>query len=245
MIFTRNHKLAEVILKDYRLLSIISRFGIKLGFGNQTIAEICEEKNVDESFFLDILNAYANPGYFPDNHLINFKADVVIQYLTNTHSYYLNSKVPHIECSIERILKESNEKNSENIQLIEHFFQEYKSEIEEHFREEEKEVFPYILDLEKALKLKRCSETLLESIRKKPISDYERNHDSLEVKLEDMKNLIIRFLPPLNCLEDSEHLLTELFMLEEDLRDHTRIEEKVLVPKVKLLEQNVLHDYGK
>ena len=104
-------------------------------------------------------------------------------------------------------------------------------------------MFPYILALEEALKDGVCSDALVERIRKGPIEIYERNHKSLEVKLGDMKNLIIRFLPPVSE-EFSERLLMELFRMESDLEDHTRIEEKVLVPKVKLLEQKILEICG-
>lgn len=242
--FTRNNKMAEVILRDYQLLPIISRFGIKLGFGNKNIEEVCIDRNVDLAFFLEILNSYHNADYYPENHLSGFKADVMISYLTNTHSYYLNSKVPHIELFIDKMQKEAKKENSRNIGLLKQFFNEYKIDIEHHFKDEEKNVFPYILDLEEALKTNNYSTELIEKIKKEPIEVYERNHESLEVKLADMKNLIIRFLPPLSCEDDCERLLTELFQLECDIEDHTRMEEKVLIPKVKMLERKVLEYYG-
>lgn len=49
--FTKNSKMAEIILKNYQLLPIISRFGIKLGFGNKTVDEVCADKNVNATFF--------------------------------------------------------------------------------------------------------------------------------------------------------------------------------------------------
>lgn len=243
-VFTENSKMADVILRDYQLLPIILRFGIKLGFGNKTVKEVCQDKNTNEAFFLEILNCYHNPDYFPDNHLSDFKADVMVSYLTNTHLYYLKSKVPHIELFIDKMEQEAQEENIRNIKLLKHFFYEYKADLEHHFIEEEKNVFPYILDLESVLKTNNCSKQLLDKIKHEPIEVYERNHESLEVKLADMKNLIIRFLPPLNCEGDCEHLLTELFELECDIEDHTRMEEKVLIPKVKMLEQKVLEYYG-
>ncbi|WP_421919434.1 hemerythrin domain-containing protein [Marinifilum sp.] len=236
--------MAEIILKDYQLLPIMSRFGIKLGFGNKTVEEVCTEKGVNVAFFLEILNSYHNSNYYPDNHLSDFNAAVMVDYLTNTHNYYLKSKVPHIELFIDKMEREAHEDNSRNIALLKQFFSEYKIDIKHHFKEEEKNVFPYILDLEKAISSSNCEQILINKIKQEPIEVYERNHESLEVKLADMKNLIIRFLPPLNCEDDCEHLLTELFELECDIEDHTRMEEKVLIPKVKMLEEKVLEYYG-
>ena len=241
--FTKYSKMADVIHKDYRLISILARFDIKLGFGNQSVDEICRTQGIDVGFFLEIINSYHNPNYFPENQLRNFKAHLVIGYLSNTHAYYLNSKIPQIEKCIQKMERGATEKNSRNIGLLRHFFQEYKAEIEEHFGAEEEHIFPYILSLEKAMKDGDCNNELIERIRIEPIEIYERNHDNLEVKLSDMKNLIIRFLPPVSE-ELCERLLIELFRMESDLENHARIEEKVLVPKVKLLETKVLETYG-
>lgn len=244
MVFTKYSKMVDVIHKDYRLIPIIARFGIKLGFGNQSVYDICQTQKVDIDFFLEIINSYHNPNYFPENQMFNFNADVVIEYLSNTHAYYLNSKIPQVELCIYEMEQEAAEENVRNIGLLRQFFQEYKKEIEEHFQTEEEKVFPYILSLEEVLKNGRDADELIERIRKEPIEIYERNHDSLEVKLGDMKNLIIRFLPPVLCEDLCERLLIELFRMESDLEDHARIEEKVLVPKVKLLEQKVLEICG-
>ncbi len=40
-------KLSYVIANDYRLLQVMSRFGISLGFGEKTIMEVCRQCGVD------------------------------------------------------------------------------------------------------------------------------------------------------------------------------------------------------
>jgi regulator of cell morphogenesis and NO signaling len=59
-----------------------------------------------------------------------------------------------------------------------------------------------------------------------------------------MTNIIIRFLPPVQCEDTCEQLLVNLFRMESDLEDHTRIEENVLIPNVKKLERKVMEIYG-
>ena len=41
----------------------------------------------------------------------------------------------------------------------------------------------------------------------------------------------------------SQAILFELFRLEADLKDHARIEDKILVPKVKYMEKWILEHY--
>ena len=45
-------KLSYVIANDYRLLQVMSRFGISFGFGEKSIKEICQQKNVDAETFI-------------------------------------------------------------------------------------------------------------------------------------------------------------------------------------------------
>jgi regulator of cell morphogenesis and NO signaling len=61
----------------------------------------------------------------------------------------------------------------------------------------------------------------------------------LDEKLLDLKNIIIKYLPPAKNQEIVNDLLIELFKLEKELSDHTGIENKVLIPKLKALEKAV------
>ena len=59
----------DVIGDDYRMLQVISRFGITLGFGDQTVAETCKSAGVDLETFLTIVN-YLKDIHAPINKLV-------------------------------------------------------------------------------------------------------------------------------------------------------------------------------
>ena len=61
-IFKTTDPLAEVINKNVDLIPVINRFGIKLGFQNKTIEEVCNTYKVNTDFFLTIINTYHNEG---------------------------------------------------------------------------------------------------------------------------------------------------------------------------------------
>ncbi|MCU4155518.1 hemerythrin domain-containing protein [Carboxylicivirga sp. A043] len=238
--FTPKTKMADVIHLDYRLIPIIGRFGIDFGFSNKTVKEVCDDYKINVCFFLEIINSYHNHEYFPHAELQNFKASLIVDYLSNTHAYYLNVKVPEIEGYIAQIKKEVSIENLKNIELLSNFFSEYKAELVNHLNREDTLVFPYISFLEETLKHRNFTANVVHKIKEESIEHYARHHENMELKLSDLKNLIIRHLPPIVCKEICQKLLTELFRLEADLEDHSRIEDKVLVPKVMLLEQQIL-----
>ncbi len=243
--FTTKTLMADVIHIDYRLIPILGRFGIDYGFGNKSVIEVCEENNINVYFFLEIIKSFHNHQYFPQEELQKFNADVIIKYLSSTHQYYSERKVPEIKEIINTLEKSVDPEHLSKISLLNNFFKDYIVELLKHLEREEKNVFPYILKLEKSISNKVYDVSLIHDIEGEPIENYEQSHENMEVKLSDLKNLIIRHLPPVIRQDLCQKLLTELFRLENDLKDHSRIEDKVLVPKVKQLEKQILEESGK
>ena len=68
-LFDKNTRFADLIHENYLLLPVINRFGIRLGFKDKTIEDICNEKKLDINFFLAIINAFHNHNYFPETEL--------------------------------------------------------------------------------------------------------------------------------------------------------------------------------
>jgi regulator of cell morphogenesis and NO signaling len=233
-------KMVDVIHHDYRLIPVINRFGIEFGFGNHTVAEVCQSYNINTNFFLEIISSFSDVDFFPNTELQTYPFDVLIDYLRKTHKFYLDEKVPEIQAYIKEMLGKVSTKNVENVHLISNFFQGYTEELARHLNYEEQCVFPYVQMLEEILEKGFLAEDNDEKLKSYSIDLYERNHDSLEVKLGDLKNLLIKYLHPDTCKSICRRILIELYRLESDIENHTLLEERVLIPKVKELEIKVL-----
>ncbi|KAB2871792.1 MAG: hypothetical protein F9K37_02250 [Bacteroidales bacterium] len=225
-IFTREHRMADLVLSDYNLLPIINRFGIRLGFRDKTVEQICKERNVNSEFFLAIINTYINPDYLPDSGLINVPVNSIVDYLQQTHRYYIEYTVPEIERLLSLLLKSSN---TQNLHLIEKFYLDYKVELIEHIQNEESQVFPYVLNLVND-KFRKVNYS---------IHSFEREHTDLDEKLSDLRNLIIKYLEPTYNDNFCNDFLLALQRFEDDLKDHARIEDKILVPVVAKIEEEL------
>ncbi len=241
MLIVGEMKLSDVIHHDYTLVPVINRFDIKLGFGDGTIEEICLEKDINLGFFLTILNTFHDTQYFPKEYLKSFPAEVLIKYLRKAHKSYVEGNIPEIKKMIEVLLSLSNE-NGKTLSLIKNFFEEYSAEFSKHIIREEEVVYPYVLELENLIDNSKESPLPEEKITNYSISNYEQDHEDIEEKLFDLKNLIIKYLQAetsetLLFEETSYALLRELFVLEKELREHSRIEDLILVPKVEEMEK--------
>lgn len=240
MLVKESTKLVDVIHYQYLILPILNRFDIQLGFGNKTVKEVCEEQNVHLQFFLEIVNSFLDKEYFPQSELQSFPLKYIIAYIKRSHTFYVDFKMPQIEGLISDLLDTASAENKKSFQLIQNFFQEYKYELVTHIEKEENQVHPYVLKIDEAFQNREVTEDIISLVKKEPISLYADDHDNVEDKLYDLKNLMIKYLPPAADYTISNAILIELFRLERDLGDHSRIEEKVLIPKVEGIEAQIL-----
>ena len=221
--FSEHTKIADLILGNSKLLLMIPRFGMDLGFGDHSIAEVCEKHHVNPQFFLMICNVYSNPDYTPttdDIKSVDHKA--LISYLLESHKYYLHERIPHIEEHLNHIIEACIPKYGNTLRR---FFDEYKNEVVDHFIYEEKNVFPY---------LQQIVENNVKSDYK--IKVFHENHTNIEDKLLDLMNILIKYLPADIFPKERIEIALDINELSADLMSHALIEERVLIPFVKTLE---------
>ena len=238
MIINGKNKMADLIHLNYLLVSVINRFGINLGFGDKSIHEVCQEHDVKLDFFLEIVNSFHDEEYFPEKHLQDFSVSLITDYLGKTHRYYLDEKIPEIEKLINQMVKECYKNNKHAILLVS-FFKEYKNELIAHIKREDEKVFPYSISTELTFLGNENSLISTRVPEAYSIQEYLTEHDDIESKLYDLKNIIIKYLLPSDNQSLCSKVLSELFNLEKDMNDHSRIEEKVLIPKVLHMEKSI------
>jgi regulator of cell morphogenesis and NO signaling len=230
MIATKDIKMAELIHHDYEVISVLRKFNIKFGFGDKPVEEVCAEQDINTNFFLEIVNSFFDENYFPQSKLQEQNVEDILFYLRNTHQLYLNKKVPAISSLIEQL--QFDKDHQKNKMLLENFFNEYKQEFISHIEREDERIYPYISQLAEALRNCKASKVFLERTQQYSIVDYLDEHDDVEEKLYDLKNIIIKYLPTPENTDVYTSILVKLFKLEKDLNEHSRMEEKVIVPKV-------------
>ena len=88
-------------------------------------------------------------------------------------------------------------------------------------------IFPYIIQLLNGIKSDNYK-----------IKEYESNHSDIDAALNDLKNIILKYLPPECTIEKCREILLNLFMFEYDLSKHTLLEDKILISLVEHIEKN-------
>lgn len=216
-------KMAELMDIDFSLLGVLTRMGLSFGFGEATVEEVCRKGGVNPETFLLICQVYAYDGYRPTRQVLE-QADVkeIVNYLHRSHAYYMEVAVKELSDALERMVQPCDGRRQD---IIRKFFGEYKEELSKHFEYEENLVFPYVYSVLGHAQGGQFS-----------IGEYEQNHSNVEEKLEDLKSLVMKYMPSQCDPQEAYKALFYIYSLEQDLRKHTVIEDEILVPMVGRME---------
>lgn len=225
--YSKRSKLADIISADYNLLSILQRLNIKLGFGDATVEDVCKKYELSTDLFLIICNIYSFNDYIPQiENLNNDDITDITAYLRASHTYYKDICFPEIHKKIHLLVKELDELSRK---LIDKFYDDYDNEVSNHFKYEENIVFPYI----DSLLMREMGHDEFQ------IARFEENHSNVGEKLNDLKNIIMKYLPSEYSSSLNFEILKDIYAVESDLRKHSLIENRLLVPLVENLEKSL------
>ena len=223
-VFSKDTKFAELLTDDRRLLQLLPRFGIGLGFGDRSVAQVCQMNQTNTELFLIICEIYSDSSFKPSPRALqHIDMKDLLSYLKASHRYYLDERFPHIEEHLQHIIEACGQKYGP---MLSHFYDEYKQEVMRHIQYYEEEVvFPYI-------------EALLNGQRTDSykIDEFEHNHTNIQDVLDDMMNILLKYLPGDILPKERIEISYDIMELSDDLSRHSIIEERILIPNVESLE---------
>jgi regulator of cell morphogenesis and NO signaling len=232
LFLTPGLKMSEVIINNPYLVILLENFGISMPLHDKTVQTVCTENKLNTELFLILANLYNGLSYNPDIPLSFNDTSSIILFLKNSHQYYLQEIYPNILNVIEKLAEVNTVKE---IDLVRKFFIGYFDEVREHLSYEDQVVFPYVLSL--AGRMSDPAHTPEKSAYS--VMEYKEHHNDIEEKLNDLKNLLIKYLPQKEDQILRRKLLFSLSELEYDLNIHAKIEDLILIPLVTEMENQV------
>ena len=219
--YTKDDPMSDLVSDNYRILLLMSRFGIGLGFGESSIGEVCRANGVDTSTFLIVTNMMLYDE-IPADAYDKVSMEGLLSYLHNSHDYFLGFRLP----AIREKLAAAVGTGSDLSRAIMKYFDDYTAGVHTHIAYEEEVVFPYV-------------RALLEGRRQQDysIDIFSRHHDQVETLLTEFKNILIKYYPSASTNEIN-NVLFDIFNCENDLASHNAVEDLLFVPAVGRLEKS-------
>ena len=125
-LITPDTRLSDIIVEAPSTLAILSRFGVRLGVGDATVASASRQLNVDPILMVTILNTSLHDDYDPSDWLKHLAVPDVERYLNFTRAYHEHYQLPNIERHFQLLLGKSS---SSNLQPMLQFFHQVQQQM--------------------------------------------------------------------------------------------------------------------
>jgi regulator of cell morphogenesis and NO signaling len=225
-------RMSDAVSENPFLLLFLEHLEIELPMQERSVGDLANEHHIPPGLFQTLISLYSDVSHSVDIPLTGKEMPVIIRFLQNSHRYYTEDVYP----GIMDIIRDINISGSSmETVMIEKFFMEYLTEVKNHFDYEEETVFPYIRQL---MEMTDGVPATLE-MHGYSVAEYKEHHDDIEEKLDDLKSLLIEYLPLKEGKKIRRKLLFRLYELEHDLRIHSRIEDYILIPLVASMEEGL------
>ncbi len=220
-------KLSYLISDNFQILMVMSRFNISLGFGEKSVADVCQSQGIDCNTFLAVANFISSDqSGFSIDEQPEFSLVALMDYLKNAHSYFLDFSLPLIR---RRLIEAIDCTTSNNVAfLILKFYDEMVNEVRKHMEYENEMVFSYVNELLDGRRRSHVS-----------INQFVRGHSRVDEKLRELKNIIIKYYPEHDNNNLLNAVLFDIFNCEQDLNSHRQVEDCMFIPAVTVIERRL------
>lgn len=214
-------KMSELIIHNPNITTALTRWEIPLGFGEQTVKSVADKYHIHPDAFISTLVVFCGKH---SQEVIMEKEGVsdLLHFLKVSHIYFKEKQIPKLKKQIEVFAENIPDKHGK---ILVSFFDGYVKEVNEHFRYEDETVFPYIESILKN-----------EKIPGYKIIEFEKNHSDIEQKLLDLKNILLNYSSDEIKLDNRLKIFHRLVVLENDIDCHNIIENYILIPSTKHIE---------
>ena len=209
-------KIFELIDAYPVLLSVFSRLGITLPFGDISVEQMCRRDGHSPELFLLLCRMHIDTSFRPrPSELCEDMLLSVVGYLRATHRYYTDYMLPHAGEHLDEILSYCDELSRS---MLTKFYNDYVRYIEEHLEEEEQTIFTAV-------------ESAASGARPN-LASLEVPHSDIDDRTNDIASLIIKCLPEAAPTQLRCAMLSHIYALRDDLRRHYNVEVALLRPLI-------------
>lgn len=227
--YRETDKMSDLICDNYSLLMVMSRFGLSLGFGDKNVKEVCEAQGVDCRTFLAVANFISQEPYAYTGEEEAFSIPALMDYLKRAHTYFLDFNLPAIR---RKLIEAIDCSGADDVAfLILKFFDEYAKEVRRHMEYENEAVFTYVDGL--------LQGHLSDDYN---IATFASHHNQIDLKLKELKNIIIKYYPEKGNNNLLNAVLFDIFNCEQDLASHCQVEDYLFVPAVAQMERRLKNE---
>ena len=232
----------EIVIDDYRTAEVFKRWGINYCCGgNLPFDEACDLKQVDKTALQkDLEEATRNVQVSNNIAFHEWPLDFLTDYIVHVHHHYLKatfqSLLPLMESFVNGHLKKYPYLGD-----VKDIFRSLCTELDEHMRNEEESIFPYVKQIISTHKRKEVYGSLFVRTMSKPLNEViSREHGRISSLVQQLREKTNDYVFTPTACANHQVIYRKLKEFDDDLIQHMHLENNILFPKVLDMEKSLL-----
>ena len=225
---TSTQSIREIAAAHSSAAAVLKRFDIDFcSRADESLEQACAELQLSiEQVLEKLADAETNEAGAPPSDPARLSASRLIQHIVRVHHQRVRQDLPRLAVMAHKLAEE----RAAELNAVEILIEDLRADMLSHIEKEEQVLFPFIAQMDQDLlvsSLPACA-----SFRSviQPISMMEREHESANRMVAEMRSLTNGFEPPAKACATHLAFYTSLRAFETDLNQHVHLENDVLFP---------------
>ncbi|MBL7744563.1 MAG: DUF542 domain-containing protein [Chitinophagaceae bacterium] len=232
----------DIVTQDYRTSAVFRKYGIEFCCtGRVPLQKACEMNGIDKEVLKkELHDSVRNIQVSNATDFNSWDIDFLIDYIKNIHHSYLQKNLPEITDILERFI-EGHQKKYPWLPKLGAGFRNLKKVLLPHLEHEEQVIFPYIKQINHAYNSREPYAALLVRTLRKPVEDMmHKEHEQVRDYLHMSRELTDNYTAPPQTCVTHKVCFRKLQELDNELVQHTHLENNILFPKALAMEKELL-----
>lgn len=235
---TAEKTVREIALETPSSIRVFESLGIDYCCGGKrSLGDACSHAAVAMTQVLDLLEKAERDSQVREPGDWNARPlHEIIAHIAGTHHAFVRRETPRIESFFAKVVAKHGPLHPEVVQM-EPLFIAVGQELSTHMMKEEQMLFPYIQQMEEAVRAGRPVPPAFFGSVRRPIANMVAEHEDAGALLARIRALSNGFTPPEGACPTFVALYRGLEDFERDLHRHVHLENNILFPRAVAMEE--------
>jgi regulator of cell morphogenesis and NO signaling len=238
MKITSGTPVGEVVKNNFKTATLFqaNRIDYCCG-GKQSISEACNKAGVHTEQLISQLEKVLQESDPDTEYINNMALGALSGYIVNRHHVYVRKNISFLKQNLEKIAAVHGANHPE-LAAVKDEFNQSAGELTMHMQKEELLLFPFIKKMEEVKKEKKELPAPSFGSVTNPIAAMMREHENEGERYVRISALTNNYQVPADGCTTYEVTMKQLADFEKDLHRHIHLENNILFPKAKALEES-------
>ncbi|WP_417608166.1 iron-sulfur cluster repair di-iron protein [Owenweeksia hongkongensis] len=232
-------QIGELVAENYKLATVFKKH--KIDFccqGGRTISDACQKKDISIWEVIRDLEVVINAKEEDSTDYKSWPLDLLADYIEKKHHRYVEARSQEIKPFLDKLCKVHGDRHPELFEINE-LFTGSVGELAQHMKKEELVLFPFIRKMVVAKTTGEAMPAPHFGAVENPIAMMMHEHDAEGERFRKIAALSNDYNPPADACNTYRVTFALLQEFEDDLHKHIHLENNILFPGAKAMEENM------